>query len=176
MDLSKIPIHGKLDRSHELYIVQIIFLSVAAVCVLIRGYIKCIVIRVNLLDDYLIYGAMVRIYPILSPVNLPSRAFTDIFLACVCSLRGHHYRRFLQRRDRKTPEPRHQTRTSREIPPSLVSLHGVISIPRPHHSRLGLRPPLPPHPEAMAPACHLDQPRVLGPVLNRLLFRSRLPV
>ncbi len=62
MDIPEdVPVHksGRLDRSHELFIVQTAFVVLSGVCLLIRGYIKCFIIRVNLLDDYLLYGAMV---------------------------------------------------------------------------------------------------------------------
>ncbi|SPO01846.1 uncharacterized protein DNG_04519 [Cephalotrichum gorgonifer] len=59
--LEDIPVHksGRLDRSNELFIVQAVFVILAGVCLLIRGYIKCFIIKVNLLDDYLLYGSMV---------------------------------------------------------------------------------------------------------------------
>ncbi|PKS05666.1 hypothetical protein jhhlp_008186 [Lomentospora prolificans] len=57
---SDVPIHksGRLDRSHEVFIVQLVFLILSGLCLLMRGYIKCFVVKLNLLDDYLIYGAM----------------------------------------------------------------------------------------------------------------------
>ena len=56
-----VPVHksGKLDRSDELLIVQTVFMSLSAVCVLVRGYVKCFIVKNNMLEDYLIYGAMV---------------------------------------------------------------------------------------------------------------------
>src|SRR5690554_1072928 len=54
-----VPVHGNLDRGSELFLVQTIFVAIAGVCLLGRGYIKCFIIKVNLLDDYLLYGAMV---------------------------------------------------------------------------------------------------------------------
>ena len=60
-----VPVHrsGKLDRSGELFIVQTIFMVLSAVCVLIRGYVKYFIVRANMLEDYLIYGAMVSPLP-----------------------------------------------------------------------------------------------------------------
>ena len=62
MDIPQdVPVHksGRLDRSHEVFIVQTVFVVMAGICVLVRAYIKCFVIKLNLLDDYLIYGAAV---------------------------------------------------------------------------------------------------------------------
>lgn len=61
MDIPDVPVHksGRLDRSLEVFLVQTIFFAVSGVCLLIRGYIKCFIIKLNLLDDYLLYGAMV---------------------------------------------------------------------------------------------------------------------
>lgn len=55
-----VPASGKLDRSSELFLVQTIFLVISGICLLGRGYIKCFIIKINSLDDYLLYGAMVR--------------------------------------------------------------------------------------------------------------------
>lgn len=56
-----VPVHksGKLDRSDELFIVQAVFMSFSATCVLIRAYVKCFIVKANMLEDYLIYSAMV---------------------------------------------------------------------------------------------------------------------
>ncbi|KAL9942757.1 hypothetical protein ACHAQF_006682 [Verticillium nonalfalfae] len=48
---------AKLDRSHELFYVQLVFLLVAGISVLIRIYVKTFLVRHNALDDYLIYAA-----------------------------------------------------------------------------------------------------------------------
>lgn len=60
---SDVPIHksGSLDRTHVLLYVQTILFGVSLLCVFTRAYIKCFIIRMNLLDDYLIYIAMVRL-------------------------------------------------------------------------------------------------------------------
>ena len=57
------PGHGNLDRSLELSIIQIVFVVVAGLCLLARAYIKLFIIKINLLDDYLLYGSMVRFLP-----------------------------------------------------------------------------------------------------------------
>ena len=59
--LEAVPVHssGKLDRSSELFIVQTSFLTVAGICVLTRAYVKAFVVKKHLLDDYLLYAAMV---------------------------------------------------------------------------------------------------------------------
>lgn len=54
------PIPDKLDRSSELFIVQSVFLILAGICVILRAIVKTCVVKLNSLDDYLIYGAMVR--------------------------------------------------------------------------------------------------------------------
>ena len=65
MDIATdIPVHGELDRSSELFLVQTVFVVIAGVCLLARGYIKCFIIKLNLLDDYLLYGAMVSSSPV----------------------------------------------------------------------------------------------------------------
>lgn len=56
------PDHGNLDRSLELAIIQVAFVVVAGLCLLVRAYIKFFIIKINLLDDYLLYGSMVRLY------------------------------------------------------------------------------------------------------------------
>ncbi|KAG7105258.1 hypothetical protein HYQ44_016570 [Verticillium longisporum] len=48
---------AKLDRSHELFYVQLVFLLVAGISVLIRIYVKTFLVRHNAPDDYLIYAA-----------------------------------------------------------------------------------------------------------------------
>ncbi|KAM0330486.1 hypothetical protein ACHAQA_003430 [Verticillium albo-atrum] len=48
---------AKLDRSHELFYVQLAFLIVAGISVIIRVYVKTFLVKHNSLDDYLIYGA-----------------------------------------------------------------------------------------------------------------------
>ncbi|EGY15832.1 uncharacterized protein VDAG_06996 [Verticillium dahliae VdLs.17] len=48
---------ANLDRSHELFYVQLVFLLVAGISVLIRIYVKTFLVRHNALDDYLIYAA-----------------------------------------------------------------------------------------------------------------------
>lgn len=58
-DPSTVDLPDKLDRSHELIYVQTIFLVLAGLCVLVRIYVKSIIVRHQALDDYLIYGAMV---------------------------------------------------------------------------------------------------------------------
>lgn len=58
------PASGKLDRSSELFLVQTIFVVISGICLLGRGYIKCFIIRINSLDDYLLYGAMVGYFTI----------------------------------------------------------------------------------------------------------------
>lgn len=60
MDTTKAePGHGNLDRSLELALVQVVFVVVAGLCLLARAYIKFFIIKINLLDDYLLYGSMV---------------------------------------------------------------------------------------------------------------------
>ncbi|SPO07622.1 uncharacterized protein DNG_10317 [Cephalotrichum gorgonifer] len=53
-----VPVADKMDRSSELFLVQTVFVVIAGVCLLVRGYIKCFIIKINSLDDYLLYGAM----------------------------------------------------------------------------------------------------------------------
>lgn len=64
---------GDLDRSLELSIVQLVFVVVAGVCLLGRAYIKFFIIKINLLDDYLLYGSMVGI-----SFKVQSAGFADI--------------------------------------------------------------------------------------------------
>lgn len=53
------PASAKLDRSSELFLVQTIFVVISGICLFCRGYIKCFIIKISSLDDYLLYGAMV---------------------------------------------------------------------------------------------------------------------
>lgn len=52
---------SRLDRSHELVYVQLAFLLVAGLSVLVRLYVKAVLVKHHSLDDYLIYGALVRV-------------------------------------------------------------------------------------------------------------------
>ena len=54
--------NGNLDRSLELVTVQAVFVVVAGLCILARAYIKWFIIKLNLLDDYLLYGSMVSLF------------------------------------------------------------------------------------------------------------------
>lgn len=56
------PSHGNLDRGLELILVQVVFVVVAGLCLLARAYIKFVILKINLLDDYLLYGSMVRLF------------------------------------------------------------------------------------------------------------------
>ncbi|KAM0276287.1 hypothetical protein ACHAQH_006917 [Verticillium albo-atrum] len=49
---------AKLDRSHELFYIQLVFLLVAGISVLIRVHVKTFLVKHNSLDDYLIYAAL----------------------------------------------------------------------------------------------------------------------
>lgn len=55
----ELPSDTRLDRSHDLFYVQTVFVIVSGLCLCIRGYVKCFIVKMNLLDDYLLYGAMV---------------------------------------------------------------------------------------------------------------------
>lgn len=73
------PLPDKLDRSHELFIVQTVFLILAGVCVILRAIVKTFVVKLNSLDDYLIYGAMVGflLYTIFPPI-LQTLTYIDV--------------------------------------------------------------------------------------------------
>jgi len=60
---SSTELPAKLDRSNELIYVQTTFLVLAGLCVLLRVYVKSIVVRHHALDDFLIYAAMVSLLP-----------------------------------------------------------------------------------------------------------------
>ncbi|KAF3361124.1 hypothetical protein VdG1_00733 [Verticillium dahliae VDG1] len=90
---------AKLDRSHELFYIQLVFLLVAGISVLIRIYVKTFLVRHNALDDYLIYAAFAArslrgwylCMVLYAPITLTIRASVCVLLLRLATSRAHRW-------------------------------------------------------------------------------------
>lgn len=75
----------KPSRGHELFLVQLVFVSFAGVATVIRAYVKIFLVGRVTVDDYLIFAAMVSLcrFFLLKNTTLTTEP------GCVCCLCRH---------------------------------------------------------------------------------------